>query len=212
MHTRPDTTAIMPASATARIGSPPDSGSTTARITRGQRGVRPQHQDAAGTEQRVSEQRDDGGVQAVDAGDARCHRVGDSDRHQHRGQHEAGHQVVGQPGDLVPAQRLQSGQPALPARRIGRQWPCQATGFRLRQGRSFAVHTTAGSGVRHNGAPGSRCGPAGVTKKKASPRILPWHARPRCRGMATTNTPTQTLLMPNSCAVGSIARTRISLI
>ena len=33
MHTIPDTIAIMPASATARIGSPPDSGRTTARMT-----------------------------------------------------------------------------------------------------------------------------------------------------------------------------------
>ena len=33
MHTSPDTTAIMLATATARIGSPAESGSTTARIT-----------------------------------------------------------------------------------------------------------------------------------------------------------------------------------
>ena len=33
MHTTPDTTAIRPATATARTGSPPDSGSTTARIS-----------------------------------------------------------------------------------------------------------------------------------------------------------------------------------
>ena len=33
MQTRPETIAITPASATARSGSPPESGSTTARIT-----------------------------------------------------------------------------------------------------------------------------------------------------------------------------------
>jgi len=33
MHNVPDTTAIMPARATARSGSPPDSGRTTARMS-----------------------------------------------------------------------------------------------------------------------------------------------------------------------------------
>jgi hypothetical protein len=33
MHSVPETTAIIPASATARSGSPPDSGRMTARIT-----------------------------------------------------------------------------------------------------------------------------------------------------------------------------------
>ena len=110
----------MLARATARIGSPAESGSTTARITGGERGIRPQHQNAAGTEQRVGEQRDDRGVQAVDSRDARSHCVGDSDRHQHRGQHQAGHQIVRQPGGFVPAQDLQSGQPTLPA--VHRKW------------------------------------------------------------------------------------------
>ena len=82
---------------------------------RGKSGVRPQHQNAAGTEQRISEQRDDSGVQTVDSRDARSHCVGDSDRHQHRGQHQAGHQIVRQPGGFVPAEDLQSGQPTLPA-------------------------------------------------------------------------------------------------
>ena len=86
---------------------------------RGERGVRPQHQDAAGTEQRVGEQRDDRGVQAVDSRDARSHRVRDADRHQHRGQHQAGHQIVRQPGGFVPAEDLQSGQPTLPAVHAG---------------------------------------------------------------------------------------------
>jgi hypothetical protein len=33
IHTTPDTTAIMPAKATARVGSPPECGNTTASIT-----------------------------------------------------------------------------------------------------------------------------------------------------------------------------------
>ena len=82
---------------------------------RGERGIRPQHQDAARAEQRVGEQRDDSGVQTVDSRDARSHCVRDSDRHQHRGQHQAGHQIVRQPGGFVPAEDLQSGQPTLPA-------------------------------------------------------------------------------------------------
>ena len=76
---------------------------------RGERGVRPEHQDAARAEQGVGEQRDDGGVQAVDPRDARGHGVGDADRDQHRGQHQARHQVARQPGRLVAADDLQSG-------------------------------------------------------------------------------------------------------
>ena len=88
-HTAPETIAIMLASATARCGSPPDSGSTTAEDDGGQRRVRPEHQDPARPEQRVGQQRDDRRVEPVDAGHARRHRIGDADRHQHRRQHEA---------------------------------------------------------------------------------------------------------------------------
>jgi hypothetical protein len=59
-----------------------------------QRGVGPQHHDPTGSEQRVSKQRNDRSVEAMDAGHARCHRVGDADGHQHRGQHQSGHDVV----------------------------------------------------------------------------------------------------------------------
>ena len=94
MQTTPETIAIALASATARCGSPADSGSTTARITRRQRGIRAEHQDAARAEQRVGEQRHDRGVEAVDARNARRLGIGDADRHQHRRQHEAGDDIV----------------------------------------------------------------------------------------------------------------------
>ena len=103
MHTSPDTTAIMLASGHGAHRVAGRERQHDRENHRGERGVRPQHQDAARAEQRVGEQRDDGGVQAVDSRDARGHRVGDSDRHQHRGQHQAGHQIVRQPGGFVPA-------------------------------------------------------------------------------------------------------------
>jgi methionyl-tRNA synthetase len=78
----------------------------------GQRGVRSQHQDSARPKKGVSEQRTDGRVQAIDAGKARCHRIGDANRHQHRGQHQSGHDVMPQPGPSVLAQRAQPRQPA----------------------------------------------------------------------------------------------------
>ena len=52
MQTRPETIAIALASATARCGSPPDSGSTTREDQGRERRVRAQHQDAARAEQR----------------------------------------------------------------------------------------------------------------------------------------------------------------
>ena len=94
MHTVPETIAIMPARATARMriaaGQRQDDGEDDG----GQRRIRPEHQDAAGPEQRVGEQRHDRRVEPVDAGHARRHRVGDADGHQHRRQHEARHDVV----------------------------------------------------------------------------------------------------------------------
>ncbi len=115
MQTSPETIAIMPASATARIGSPRGQRQHDGENERGQRRIRPEHQDAARAEQRVGQQRDDRRVEAVDAGHARRHGVGDADRHQHRRQHEAGHQVVREPGGFVMPQHLQPGQPARPA-------------------------------------------------------------------------------------------------
>jgi hypothetical protein len=84
----------------------------------GQRGIRPEDHDPAWSEQRVGEQRNDRRVQAVDAGHARGHGVGDADRHQHGGQHQAGGDVVAQPGDLVLPQGLQARQPLQPAGRL----------------------------------------------------------------------------------------------
>ena len=80
----------------------------------GQRGIRPQHEDAAWAKQRVRQQRHDGRVEPVDARHARCHRVGDTDRHQHGRQHQTGRDVMTQPADLVVAQGLEPGQPAQP--------------------------------------------------------------------------------------------------
>ncbi len=97
-----------------------------------QRRIRPQHQDATGAEQRVGEQRHDGGVQSVDSRHARCHGISDSDRHQHRGQHQSRHQVTRQPCALVAREHLQARQPAPPAGDIGPDRAPEATGFRLR--------------------------------------------------------------------------------
>ena len=82
---------------------------------RGQRGVGAQHQDAAGTEQRIGQQRDDRRVETVDARDPGRHRVRDADRNQHRRQHQSGDDVVTQPGCFVAAQGLQPRHPAHPA-------------------------------------------------------------------------------------------------
>ena len=68
MHTTPETIAIIPASATARCGSPAESGSTTVEDHGRERGVRSQDENAARTEQGVREQRHDGRVEAVDPG------------------------------------------------------------------------------------------------------------------------------------------------
>ncbi|CFL93666.1 Uncharacterised protein [Bordetella pertussis] len=89
---------------------------------RGQRRIRTQDEDAAGAEQRVGEQRDDGGVQAIDARHARRFGIGDAHRHQHGREHQAGGQIARQPGGLVGLQYGQSGQPAQPASvgRVGR--------------------------------------------------------------------------------------------
>jgi hypothetical protein len=54
---------------------------------RGEGRIRPEHKDAAGTKQRVRQQRDHGGVQPVDARDSGGLRVCDSGRDKHRGQH-----------------------------------------------------------------------------------------------------------------------------
>ena len=87
----------------------------------GQRRVRTQDQDAARSEQRIGQQRDDRRIEAVDPGHARRHRVGDAHRHQHRGQNEARHDVVPQPGGVVAEQECQPRQPAREGRRRHRR-------------------------------------------------------------------------------------------
>ncbi len=59
-----------------------------------ERGIRTEHENAARTEQRIGEQRNDRRVEAVDAGHARRLGIGDADRHEHRREHEAGQDVA----------------------------------------------------------------------------------------------------------------------
>ncbi|MDT4839022.1 hypothetical protein FQZ97_728010 [compost metagenome] len=82
-----------------------------------QRRIRPEHQETTGAEQRVGQQRNDGGVQAIDTRNTRCLGVGNADRHQHGGKYKAGDQVPWQPAGLVSVQHLQARQPAPPSRR-----------------------------------------------------------------------------------------------
>ena len=106
-----------------------------------QRRVGSQHKDAAGTEQRVGQQRNDRRVESVDARHARCHRIGDPDGHQHRCQHQSGDDIVAQPGRLVAAQRLQTRQPASPARLIAAALgERDAAGLRVGWRNSGVVH------------------------------------------------------------------------
>ena len=81
---------------------------------RRQRGVRPQHQDPARTEQRIDQQRNDGRVEAINARHAGRHGVGDPHRDQHRRQHQPGHEIMPEPCRLVAQESTQSRQPAPP--------------------------------------------------------------------------------------------------
>jgi hypothetical protein len=67
---------------------------------------------AARAEQRIGQQRNDGGVGPVSAQHARGHRIGDADRDQHGRQHDPGNDVVAQPRELVLAHRAKPAQPA----------------------------------------------------------------------------------------------------
>ena len=79
-----------------------------------QRRVRSQHEDAAGAEQRVDQQRYDRCVQTVDARQARCHRVGNSNRDQHRRQDESSEDIVRKPRRLISTEGFDSRQPVDP--------------------------------------------------------------------------------------------------
>ena len=67
MHTIPETTAIMLARATARMRVAAGQRSDDAEYDGGQRRVRSQHEDAAGAEQRISQQRHDRRIKTIDA-------------------------------------------------------------------------------------------------------------------------------------------------
>ncbi|MCY1419284.1 hypothetical protein D9M71_348700 [compost metagenome] len=62
---------------------------------RGERRIRAEHQNAAGAEQGVGQQRNDGGIQAVDAPHAGGFGVGNANRHQHGGEYQAGSDILG---------------------------------------------------------------------------------------------------------------------
>ena len=83
-----------------------------------ERGVRAQHEDAARAEQRVSEQRHDRRVEAVDARHARGLGIRDADRHEHRRQHEAGDEVVRSQDGSYSRRTSKPGKPAQPTASI----------------------------------------------------------------------------------------------
>jgi hypothetical protein len=75
---------------------------------RRERRIRPQNQDATRTEERVREQGHDRGIQPIDSGNARSQGISDTDRHQHRSQHQTSHHIARKPGGLVFAEDLES--------------------------------------------------------------------------------------------------------
>ena len=75
------------------------------RDHRPERRVRAEDEDARRPEHGVAEQAHDRGVEAGDRRQAGQLRVGHALGHQQRGQHEAGHDVLGQPGAVVGAER-----------------------------------------------------------------------------------------------------------
>ncbi len=137
----------------------PTAATTTARISGRQRRIRPQHQDAAGPEQRVGEQRDDGRVEAVDAGHARGHGIGDADRHQHGGEHQPGDDVVAQPSQ--PHSR--AGWRGRAASAAGRVPRCPAAGgLPVETARLEVGHRPSGSPGLRQPLPGAAMSEAGV--------------------------------------------------
>ena len=116
----------------------------------GQRGIRAQHHDAAGAEQRVGKQRNDRRVETVDAGQARRDRIRDADRHEHRRQHDPRRDVVGKPLRLVARQGVESRQPTPPPGLRGGRLPAHdAARFAEVSGRGCFAHPKgAGRSIR----------------------------------------------------------------
>ena len=83
----------------------------------GQRRIRAQHQDAAGPEDSVGDQRHDRSIQTVDRGQPGSFGVTHPDRNENGSEHQPGHDIFRQPGALVRPQRGQSWDP--PAQALG---------------------------------------------------------------------------------------------
>ena len=101
MQTAPETMAIIPARATARLASPAASGATTPRMIAASEEFGPEHQDAARTEQRVSEQGDDGRIEATGAGEAGGDGVCDSDRRKRGREHKPRSEIANEPTRFI---------------------------------------------------------------------------------------------------------------
>ena len=111
----------------------------------GQRRVGPEDEDAARPEDGVRDERDDGGVEPVDGGQARGLRVAHPDGNEDRREDEAGDEVAGEPRALVRAQHREEGDPAAQALRGGPPREGVAGGDRGTRGRS-RVHPLASLG------------------------------------------------------------------
>ncbi len=83
-----------------------------------QRRVRSKNENAAGSEQRVCQQRHDGGIEAIDTGNTRRYRVGDANRHQHRCQNHPGDNILRKPSRFILAKSNEPWQPPYPVNRL----------------------------------------------------------------------------------------------
>jgi hypothetical protein len=89
-------------------------GQNDAEDDRGERRIRSEHEDAAGTEQRVDEKRDDGGVKTVNRRHARSDGISDAHRYEHGRKDDAGDDVVLQPGRFVTPKHVHARDPVEP--------------------------------------------------------------------------------------------------
>ena len=137
----------------ARCGSPAAQRQHDGENESDQRGIRTQHEHAAGAEHGVSQERNDRRIQAANAGQARGHRVGDADRDEYRSQYQPRYDIMSQPRDLVMAKGMQPRQPPHPAGLIRRcSWAHDATWFQGGRGRGQIIHRIAGSAEAENPA------------------------------------------------------------